>query len=246
MTIPTKILAIDDEPDVTRSIRLTIAVQEPEWTVVEASSGEEGLLLLSREKPDLVLLDLRMPGMTGLETLRRIRAFSNVPVIVLTVTNNELDEVNSLEEGADDYITKPFGHLELVAHIKSVLRRTRGYETEHEDIYRDGEFSIDFSRRIVAIGSKEVLLTSTEYALLKILADNPAQTFLPKPCLRACGARTRSTIAITSKCMSAGCEKKSRKTLPSRNISFLCAALGTGSSAIRNSPNPIDRLRMKH
>jgi two-component system KDP operon response regulator KdpE len=176
MTIPTKILAIDDEPDVTRSIRLTIAVQEPEWTVVEASSGEEGLLLLSREKPDLVLLDLRMPGMTGLETLRRIRAFSNVPVIVLTVTNNELDEVNSLEEGADDYITKPFGHLELVAHIKSVLRRTRGYETEHEDIYRDGEFSIDFSRRIVAIGSKEVLLTSTEYALLKILADNPAQT----------------------------------------------------------------------
>jgi two-component system KDP operon response regulator KdpE len=176
MTIPTKILAIDDEPDVTRSIRLTIAVQEPEWTVVEASSGEEGLLLLSREKPDLVLLDLRMPGMTGLETLRRIRAFSNVPVIVLTVTNNELDEVNSLEEGADDYITKPFGHLELVAHIKSVLRRTRGYETEHEDIYRDGEFSIDFSRRIVAIGSKEVLLTSTEYALLKILADNPGQT----------------------------------------------------------------------
>jgi len=176
MTIPTKILAIDDEPDVTRSIRLTIAVQEPEWTVVEASSGEEGLLLLSREKPDLVLLDLRMPGMTGMETLRRIRAFSNVPVIVLTVTNNELDEVNSLEEGADDYITKPFGHLELVAHIKSVLRRTRGYETEHEDIYRDGEFSIDFSRRIVAIGSKEVLLTSTEYALLKILADNPGQT----------------------------------------------------------------------
>jgi two-component system KDP operon response regulator KdpE len=176
MTIPTKILAIDDEPDVTRSIRLTIAVQEPEWTVVEASSGEEGLLLLSREKPDLVLLDLRMPGMTGLETLRRIRAFSNVPVIVLTVTNNELDEVNSLEEGADDYITKPFGHLELVAHIKSVLRRTRGYETEHENIYRDGEFSIDFSRRIVAIGSKEVLLTSTEYALLKILADNPGQT----------------------------------------------------------------------
>ena len=176
MTIPTKILAIDDEPDVTRSIRLTIAVQEPEWTVVEASSGEEGLLLLSREKPDLVLLDLRMPSMTGLETLRRIRAFSNVPVIVLTVTNNELDEVNSLEEGADDYITKPFGHLELVAHIKSVLRRTRGYETEHEDIYRDGEFSIDFSRRIVAIGSKEVLLTSTEYALLKILADNPGQT----------------------------------------------------------------------
>jgi two-component system KDP operon response regulator KdpE len=176
MTIPTKILAIDDEPDVTRSIRLTIAVQEPEWTVVEESSGQEGLLLLNQEKPDLVVLDLRMPGMSGLETLQRIRAFSNVPVIVLTVTNNELDEVNSLEEGADDYITKPFGHLELVAHIKSVLRRARGHEAEHEDIYRDGEFSIDFGRRIVAIGSREVPLTSTEYALLKILADNPGQT----------------------------------------------------------------------
>ena len=176
MTIPTKILAIDDEPDVTRSIRLTIAVQEPEWTVVEASSGEQGLMLLSQEKPDLVLLDLRMPGMSGLETLRRIRAFSNVPIIVLTVTNNELDEVNSLEEGADDYITKPFGHLELVAHIKSVLRRARGHEPGHEEKYYDGEFSIDFGRRIVAIGYREVPLTSTEYALLKILADNPGQT----------------------------------------------------------------------
>jgi DNA-binding response OmpR family regulator len=176
MTIPTKILAIDDEPDVTRSIRLTIAVQEPEWTVVEASSGEQGLMLLSQEKPDLVLLDLRMPGMSGLETLRRIRAFSNVPVIVLTVTNNELDEVNSLEEGADDYITKPFGHLELVAHIKSVLRRSRGHETNQEEKYCDGELGIDFGRRIVAIGSREVPLTSTEYALLKILADNPGQT----------------------------------------------------------------------
>lgn len=176
MTIPTKILAVDDEPDVTRSIRLTIAVQEPEWTIVEASSGEEGLVLLSQEKPDLVLLDLRMPGMSGLETLRRIRSFSNIPVIVLTVTNNELDEVNSLEEGADDYITKPFGHLELVAHIKSVLRRVREREPAEEPMYIDGDLKVDFQRRIIHAGARESSITSTEFALLKILIENQGQT----------------------------------------------------------------------
>lgn len=176
MTIPTKILAIDDEPDVTRSIRLTIAIQEPEWTVVEASSGEQGLLLLNQEKPDLVLLDLRMPGMSGFDVLRRIRSFSNIPIIVLTVTNNELDEVNSLEGGADDYITKPFGHLELVAHIKSVLRRVREREPAEEPVYIDGDFKVDFQRRTIHAGTKESTITSTEFALLKILVENQGQT----------------------------------------------------------------------
>lgn len=170
-----KILAIDDERDVTRSIRLTLNVQEPAWQVVEASGGSEGLNLFTAEKPDLVLLDMRMPDMSGLEVLRSLRLFSNVPVIVLTVTSDELDEVRALEAGADDYLVKPFGHLELVARIRAVLRRAIGASLVHEKPYVNGELRIDYESRTVTIGSKQVALTATEFSLLEILARNGGQ-----------------------------------------------------------------------
>lgn len=170
-----KILVIDDETDMTRAIRLTINVQEPEWQVVEANSGSEGLTLLDSMKPDLVLLDLRMPDLTGFEVLKRIRQFSGVPVIILTVKDDELDEVRALEEGADDYIVKPFGHLELLAHIRSVLRRTRGFELKHKQPYTNGEIRIDFNSHTVEVRGTSVILTATEFALLEILAENAGQ-----------------------------------------------------------------------
>ncbi len=170
-----KILAVDDEPDVTRSIRLTLNVQEPAWQILEAACGAEALTMFTAEKPDLVLLDMRMPDMSGLEVLRSLRRFSNVPIIVLTVTNNELDEVRALEEGADDYLVKPFGHLELAAHIRAVVRRAMGTGIAHQGAYLNGELRIDFESRSVTVGSREVALTATEFSLLEILARNSGQ-----------------------------------------------------------------------
>jgi two-component system KDP operon response regulator KdpE len=167
-----KILIIDDEPDVTRAVQLTITVQEPEWQVIAAHNGESGLELVDAEAPDLVLLDLVMPGMHGFEVLEQIRLFSNVPVIILTVQDDELDKVRGLERGADDYIVKPFGHLELMARIRSVLRRVAGGAAPVEHPFVSGHLRIDFNSRRVTVGEKEIRLTSTEFRLLEILARN--------------------------------------------------------------------------
>jgi two-component system KDP operon response regulator KdpE len=165
-----KILIIDDEPDVTRAVNLTITVQEPDWQVISAHRGETGLELVDTEAPDLVLLDLSMPGMHGFEVLEQIRLFSDVPVIILTVQDDELDKVRGLELGADDYIVKPFGHLELLARIRSVLRRVEGSPGPVEHPFVSGELRLDFNRRRVTVGEKEIRLTSTEFRLLEVLA----------------------------------------------------------------------------
>ncbi len=165
-----KILIIDDEPDVTRAVQLTITVQEPEWQVVAAHQGQAGLELVDSAAPDLVLLDLTMPKMHGFEVLEQIRLFSDVPVIILTVQDDELDKVRGLELGADDYIVKPFGHLELLARIRSVLRRVEGSPSPVERPFVNGELRLDFNRRRVTVGGEEIRLTSTEFKLLEVLA----------------------------------------------------------------------------
>ncbi len=171
-----KILVIDDEPDMTKSIRLAITLQEPEWTVIESHNPVKGLNLIDAEKPDLVLLDLRMPEMSGFEVLKKLRRYSSVPVIVVSVDDDELDEVNALEEGADDYIQKPFGHLDLLAHIRSVLRRANGYQLQNKGTYTLGSIVVDYdTNTIVDSRGGKVFLTSTEASLLKILSDNAGQ-----------------------------------------------------------------------
>jgi DNA-binding response OmpR family regulator len=172
---PIKVLAIDDEVDVTKSIRLTITIQEPTWKVLEADSGHQGLMLIDEEKPDIVLLDVRMPGMDGIEVLEKLRRYSLVPVICLTVTNDELNKVQALEAGADDYIVKPFGHLELIARIKAVLRRSANNRQNSKQQYSNRDLLIDFETHEVTIRSKPITLTTTEFALLELLSDNTDQ-----------------------------------------------------------------------
>lgn len=167
-----KILVVDDEPDVARAVQLTIQLQESNWVVITANSGERGLLLADTESPDLVLLDLAMPDLSGFQVLEQIRLFSDVPVIILTVRDDELDKVRGLELGADDYIVKPFGHLELMARIRSALRRAEGLVGKSEKPYVNGGLRIDFDRHQVTVGGEAVSLTSTEYHLLEILARN--------------------------------------------------------------------------
>jgi len=172
LTAIKKILIIDDEPDVVRAVQLTIQLQEPAWQIVTANNGERGLLLTDTESPDLVLLDLAMPDLSGFQVLEQIRVFCDVPVIILTVREDELDKVRGLELGADDYIVKPFGHLELMARIRSVLRRADGLVGPPQKSYVNNELQIDFGRHQVTLDSKAVSLTSTEFHLLEILAHN--------------------------------------------------------------------------
>jgi len=131
-----KILIVDEEPDVVRLISVSFGMQQPNWEVVAASDGEEALAAVEREQPALVLLDVGLPDMDGFQVLQQIRLFSDVPVVMLTVHDDELSKVRGLELGADDYITKPFSHLELLARVRAVLRRTQTLPLVHEEPFR--------------------------------------------------------------------------------------------------------------
>jgi len=167
-----KILVIDDEPDIRRAVSLTISLQEPTWEVLTASGGEAGLMTLDHQSPDVVLLDLQMPDLHGFDVLKQIRSFSDVPVIILTVQNDELDKVRGLQLGADDFIVKPFGHLELVARLRSVLRRATGHAGALETPFVLEDLQIDWNQHRVFLRGQAVRLTHTEYRLLELLARN--------------------------------------------------------------------------
>jgi DNA-binding response OmpR family regulator len=167
-----KILVIDDEPDIRRAVSLTISLQEPTWEVLTAPGGEEGMVALDYQSPDVVLLDLQMPDMHGFDVLKQIRLFSDVPVIILTVQNDELDKVRGLQLGADDFIVKPFGHLELVARLRSVLRRATCYAGSLETPFVVDGLQIDWNQRRLFLRGQPVRLTHTEYRLLELLARN--------------------------------------------------------------------------
>ncbi len=170
-----KILVVDDEPDVVKVVRMSFQVQEPTWEVLWAYDGEEALAIFEKEHPDLILLDIMMPEISGLDVLKELRLFSDVPVIVLTAKEDEIDKVMGLNLGADDYITKPFGHLELLARVKAVLRRAQGMPLAHELPFTSGEVHVDFERRQVTVEGQPVSLTGTEYRLLYHLVRNAGQ-----------------------------------------------------------------------
>lgn len=171
-----KILIIDDNPDLVQALKLGFKLQWPESQVTAAGDGERALVVFSEESPDIVLLDIAMPGMNGFEVLRRIRQVSDVPVVMLTVKGDEQDKVRALELGADDYVTKPFGSLELMARIKAVLRRGAVPLPEATALpFAGGDLTIDYATRIVTVRGKPVKLTPTEYRLLSALARYPNQ-----------------------------------------------------------------------
>jgi two-component system KDP operon response regulator KdpE len=161
------ILVVDDEPQLRRAMRATLT--DLGYSVIEARSGEEALELLRHETADLVLLDLNMPGIGGLETCRAIRENSDLPIIVLSVRNTERDKVEALDAGADDYVTKPFGIQELLARIRAAIRRTPASGDTAARIFSDGELEIDFDARRVTRAGKSVRLTPKEFDLLKLL-----------------------------------------------------------------------------
>jgi len=167
-----KVLVVDDEPDMLKVITWSLSFQEPDWEVLTAADGEEALERVARESPDVVLLDVAMPEMSGFEVLREIRSFSDVPVIMVTVREDEVDKVRGLELGADDYVTKPFGHLELLARIRAVLRRAQSWPLVYEEPFVCDDLRVDFASREVTLAGKPVRLTNTEYKLLCYLVRN--------------------------------------------------------------------------
>jgi two-component system KDP operon response regulator KdpE len=168
-----RILIVDDEPDVIESVRLGFTLQWREVDVLGAGSGEAGLDAIEHDHPDIVLLDVGLPDLDGFEVLRQIRAFSDVPVLMLTARDDSMDKVKGLELGADDYVTKPFNHLELMARVKAVLRRLEmPAPASSAPSFQAGELEVDFARQEARLRGDRLVLTPTEYKLLYHLVRN--------------------------------------------------------------------------
>ncbi len=175
------ILIVDDEPQIRRVMRTTLASHG--YTVVEALSGEEALEKIRSERADLILLDVNLPGISGLETCREIRRTGDVPIIMLTVRNSERDKVLALDAGADDYVVKPFGVEELMARIRAALRRATSGESTPPFI--SSELSIDFEKRVVTLAGNLVRLTPKEFELLRQLVANQGKAQAHRRLLQA-------------------------------------------------------------
>jgi DNA-binding response OmpR family regulator len=170
-----KILIVDDER---RIVELVKAYLEKEgYVTVEASDGEAALELWRAQKPDLVVLDILMPQVDGLEFCREVRKESNTPIIILSAKTQEEDRLEGLELGADDYVTKPFSPRELVARVRAVLRRRNQEEGGEKPPIIEGPLVIDGKKRLVEVGGEEVPLTATEFDILKALASYPGRVY---------------------------------------------------------------------
>ncbi|MEE8331033.1 MAG: response regulator transcription factor [Acidimicrobiia bacterium] len=169
-----KVLVVEDELKIARLVRDYLA--EAGFAVLEASDGPAALAMARNHKPDMILMDIGIPGIDGLDVTKALRASSAVPIIMLTARSEETDRVVGLELGADDYITKPFSPKELVARIKAVLRRAEATLGGGEVLHA-GEVTVDLPKMKVTVGSREVDLTATEFELLSTLARNPGRIY---------------------------------------------------------------------
>jgi two-component system KDP operon response regulator KdpE len=176
-----KILVVDDDPQIRRVMKATLVGHS--YEVIEARTGEEALETMPREQPNLILLDMNMPGIGGLETCRAIRAGSDTPVIILSVRNTEKDKVAALDAGADDYVTKPFGIEELLARIRAALRRSSPEGGPRA--FQSSGLEIDFETRRVHAHGADVRLTPKEFELLRYLVAHTGKPVTHRELLQA-------------------------------------------------------------
>ena len=185
------VLIIDDEKQIRRLLRL--ALEAAGHQVHEAETGEAGLLEIVQRRPDVVLLDLGLPDMEGVEVLRRLREWSNVPVLILSVRDEAAEKVEALDAGADDYVTKPFDTAELLARMRVVQRRTLA--ESGEPVFTAGGLSVDFAARQVHLNGSEVKLTPTEYSLLRVLVQHAGKVVTHRQLLRTVWGEKAQTQA---------------------------------------------------
>lgn len=177
---PQKLLVIDDEAQIRRLLRLTL--DSGGYTVLEAATGQLGLQEAAARQPDGIILDLGLPDMKGVEVLRRLREWSRIPILILSVRSGEEDKIEALDAGADDYLTKPFSGRELLARVRAVMRRTQ--PNSESTVVSFGDIEVDLTARVVRRGGKEVHLTVKEYALFRLLVQHRGKVVTHQQILR--------------------------------------------------------------
>jgi two-component system KDP operon response regulator KdpE len=176
-----RILVIDDEKQIRRMLKA--ALEGYDYNIAEAASGHDGLNRAAIFHPDLIILDLGLPDMDGVEVIKRLREWTRTPIIILSVREHEDDKVDALDAGADDYVTKPFSMGELLARLRAALRHVA--KTDDEPILTFGELTMDFARRNIMLRGEEIKLTPTEYEILKYLALQAGRVITHRQLLRA-------------------------------------------------------------
>jgi two-component system KDP operon response regulator KdpE len=175
-----RVLVVDDEQAIRRFLRVTLTSQA--YTVTEAASGQEALSSAAAQKPDIIILDLGLPDIDGVEVTRLLRQWIRIPIIILSVRGSESDKIAALDAGADDYLTKPFGVGELLARLRAALRHTA--QTANEPVFTSGNLKVDLARRLVTVSGGEVQLTPTEYGLLRVLVTHAGKVLTHRHLLR--------------------------------------------------------------
>jgi two-component system KDP operon response regulator KdpE len=163
-----RILVVDDEPEIRRFLRASLKLHQ--YEVIEADTGNQALKTIVEQRPDLIILDLGLPDLDGIEVTRQVREWSQTPIIILSVRNRETDKINALDAGADDYLTKPFGVGELLARIRVVMRHT--LSPNQDPVYHIAALNVDLARHQVTLENTEITLTPTEFDLLHVLIRN--------------------------------------------------------------------------
>jgi two-component system, OmpR family, KDP operon response regulator KdpE len=178
---PVRILVVDDEPQIRRLLRVSLGAKG--YQIREAARGEEAMTITATDRPDVIILDLGLPDLDGLDVIRRIREWTDTPIIVLSVREREAEKVKAFELGADDYVTKPFGMAELLARIQTALRHRLQTEVA-EPVFRSGDLIVDLARRRVSVAGHDIKLTPNEYDLLRALVAHAGRVLTHQQLLR--------------------------------------------------------------
>ena len=171
---------VDDEAQIRRLLR--VVLEGENYQVHEAENGQKGLIEIASRRPAVILLDLGLPDMEGLDVLKRLREWSEAPVLVLSVRDDEQSKVAALDSGAEDYVTKPFSTLELLARLRAAQRKTR--PEEEVSVFKSGDLIVDLTARVVKRAGREIKLTATEYALLRLFVRHPGRILTHRHILR--------------------------------------------------------------
>ncbi len=175
-----RVLVVDDEPAIRRFLRVSLSAHG--YVVFEADNGQAALSAVVADRPDLIILDLGLPDLDGIEVTRLLREWTHIPIIILSVRGQEADKIAALDAGADDYLTKPFGAGELLARMRVALRRAGQSGTE--PVFTSGDLTVDLARRVVTVAGQEVQLTPTEYDLLRVLVTYAGKVLTHRQLLR--------------------------------------------------------------
>jgi two-component system KDP operon response regulator KdpE len=175
-----RVLVVDDEQAIRRFLRVALTSQS--YVFFEAASGQEALSMAAAQKPDIVILDLGLPDMDGVEVVRQLREWTQTPIIILSVRGSESDKIAALDAGADDYLTKPFGTGELIARMRAALRRA--VQPRDEPVFTNGTLKVDLARRIVTVAEHEIQLTRNEYELLRTLVTHAGKVMTQRQLLK--------------------------------------------------------------